>query len=121
MNIFRSKTPETITGNGLQPKVLASYHRVFIILFGRRKAIIDPQTASIFRQNPTFSSKTLKLIYSEAFQTILLLFTCISAQYPIVSKILGNNKIIHAGRIFKAITFHLLETLTPTKMVGIQD
>ncbi|AVH63629.1 hypothetical protein NPM_1839 [Nostoc sp. 'Peltigera membranacea cyanobiont' N6] len=83
MNIFRSTTPETLTGNGLQPKLLDSYHRVFIILFGRRKAIIDLQTASIFRQNPTFASKTLKLIYSKAFQTILLLFTCISAQYQL--------------------------------------
>ncbi len=39
----------------------------------------------------------------------------------LVSKTLGNNKIIHGGEIFKAIMFHLLETLTPTKMVGIQD
>jgi hypothetical protein len=66
---------------GFLAKLRAFYQRVFIVLFGRRKAIIDPQTASIFRQNPTFSSKTLKLIYSRAFQTILLLFTCISAQY----------------------------------------
>jgi hypothetical protein len=55
MNIFRSKTPETFTGNGLQPQALASYHRVFIILFGRRKAIIDSHTASMFRQNPIFT------------------------------------------------------------------
>ncbi|HYX18679.1 MAG TPA: hypothetical protein VE944_30790, partial [Nostoc sp.] len=48
-----------------------------------QKAIIDPHTASIFSQNPTFASKRLKLIYSRAFQTILLLFTCISAQYPV--------------------------------------
>jgi hypothetical protein len=64
-------------------KLRASYHRVFIIPCGRRKAIIDPHTASIFRQNPTFTSKTLKLIYSKAFQTILQVFTRISAQYLI--------------------------------------
>ncbi|QFS51344.1 hypothetical protein GXM_09068 [Nostoc sphaeroides CCNUC1] len=62
-------------------KLRASYHRVFIIPCGRRKAIIDPHTASMFRQNPTFTSKTLKLIYSKAFQTILQVFTRISAQY----------------------------------------
>ncbi|BBD63844.1 hypothetical protein NIES4072_25000 [Nostoc commune NIES-4072] len=74
MNIFRRKFSETPICNGLQPKALASYHTVFTKLLGRRKAIIDPQTASIFRQNPTFASKMLKLIYSKAFQTILLLF-----------------------------------------------
>jgi hypothetical protein len=38
MNSFRRKISETPTSEGLQPKILASYHRVFIILFGKRKA-----------------------------------------------------------------------------------
>jgi hypothetical protein len=77
---------------------LAFYHTVFIILCGRRKAIIDPQTASMFRQNPTFASKKLKLISSKPFQTILQLFTCISAQYHI-----DYNSLVNEARKCEAL------------------
>ncbi|NEU84535.1 hypothetical protein [Nostoc sp. UIC 10630] len=63
------------------------------------KAIIDLQTASIFKQNPTFASKTLQLIYSKAFQTILLLFTCISAQYQLSYKLFGTAFLYGTARV----------------------
>jgi hypothetical protein len=43
MNSFRRKISETLTGNGLQPQVLASNHTVFIILCGWRKANIGSE------------------------------------------------------------------------------
>lgn len=55
-------------------------HTVFIILFGRRKAIIDPHTASMRGSNQAELLKTLQPICSKLFQTILLKITHISAQ-----------------------------------------
>jgi hypothetical protein len=56
------------------------YHTVFIILFGRRKAIIDPHAASMRGSNQAELLKTLKAISSRLFQIILLKNTHISDQ-----------------------------------------
>nr|WP_199315943.1 hypothetical protein [Nostoc sp. PCC 7120 = FACHB-418] len=61
-------------------------HTVFIILFGRRKAIIDPHAASMRVSNQAELLKTLKAICSKLFQSILLKITHISAQYQLVAE-----------------------------------